>query len=546
MNQALRPGRSGSTRTPLETTTPDSHAVQMAHGLAQGSGRAVRWLTGLSLVVTLSVLALGILILLQARNDAWVQAQRSADNLSLALERDIARNFATLDLSLQGAADAWQMPGLGDVPPSIRQSALFDRAASAEYLGSLLILNSRGDIVADSTALQPHALNFSDRDYFQVQRAQPTQGFYVSHVFRSRLRSGDAGVALSRRLTGEDGSFQGVVMGVLRLAYFNEMFSHLNMGQDGTVSLFRDDGQLLARKPIQDSDIGRNLSTSPNFQQALKGNSGHFTATATLDGFTRLYTYRRIGNLPLILITGTSLEEIYAPWRQKALMIGSILGVLCLATMALCLLFRREMLRRRRAETELLEANDRLEVMAATDALTGLANRRAFERVLQQEWRRAIRAQTPLALMMLDADWFKSLNDTQGHAAGDRVLRAIGGCIQQNALRPSDVAARYGGEEFVVIMPETDAEGALVIAERMRQAIQALALPHAGSASGVVTVSVGVASGWPQTEAGGAQLLRQADGALYDAKAAGRNRTMLAGQDATARLRVADGLHRAT
>ncbi|MDP2268682.1 MAG: diguanylate cyclase, partial [Deltaproteobacteria bacterium] len=129
------------------------------------------------------------------------------------------------------------------------------------------------------------------------------------------------------------------------------------------------------------------------------------------------------------------------------------------------------------------------------DGLTGIANRRHFDEFLAQEWKRALREEAPLSLIMCDIDFFKNYNDAYGHQAGDDCLRAVAGAFQKGLRRPGDLAARYGGEEFVVVLPGTPPEGALAVAEALRSDVQALGIPHASSrAASVVTLSLGVAS----------------------------------------------------
>jgi two-component system, sensor histidine kinase LadS len=150
--------------------------------------------------------------------------------------------------------------------------------------------------------------------------------------------------------------------------------------------------------------------------------------------------------------------------------------------------------------------------------------------VLQTEWQRMQRAQQPLALVMLDVDWFKRYNDHYGHPAGDQCLREVATAIAAVG-RGSDMVARYGGEEFVLVAPATDAEQALALAQRACAAVQVLALPHAGSDFGHVTLSCGVAAVVPQPGQDSAQLLRAADAALYRAKHQGRNQAVAANPD---------------
>jgi diguanylate cyclase (GGDEF)-like protein/PAS domain S-box-containing protein len=187
---------------------------------------------------------------------------------------------------------------------------------------------------------------------------------------------------------------------------------------------------------------------------------------------------------------------------------------------------------RREEREQLASTADRFRALAATDGLTGLANRRSFDETFDREWRRARREETPLALLMIDADKFKALNDRYGHPQGDRCLKAITAAIAERVRRPGDLAARYGGEEFAVLLPGTEAAGAHSLAEDIRRAVLALGIEHAGSAEGRVTVSIGAACVIPGDATAPAQLLAAADAALYAAKANGRNRVEVAASSA--------------
>jgi diguanylate cyclase (GGDEF)-like protein/PAS domain S-box-containing protein len=190
---------------------------------------------------------------------------------------------------------------------------------------------------------------------------------------------------------------------------------------------------------------------------------------------------------------------------------------------------------RKIVEIKLKDALEQMERMAATDGLTGLANRRHFDGVADQEWRRCGREHQPLSLLLLDADHFKLFNDRYGHLAGDGCLRAIASQIAAAARRPGDLAARYGGEEFLLLMPHADRAGAVCVAERVRKLVLDLAIAHEGSfLPGLVTVSIGVATAWPGDPESGlgsvSALVAAADAALYQAKSAGRNRVVIAGK----------------
>lgn len=178
---------------------------------------------------------------------------------------------------------------------------------------------------------------------------------------------------------------------------------------------------------------------------------------------------------------------------------------------------RRAVMRLEAQQQELERTNALLAVQSATDPLTGLRNRRVFEERLETDIKHAWRYGTPLSLLILDVDHFKNYNDAFGHPAGDEALRQVAALLLSN-VRSTDLVARYGGEEFVVLLPNTEAEGALLLAERCRRAVEMANWPKGG-----MTISVGVAAVTPGVW-NGKDLLGAADRALYEAKRGGRNR----------------------
>lgn len=178
--------------------------------------------------------------------------------------------------------------------------------------------------------------------------------------------------------------------------------------------------------------------------------------------------------------------------------------------------------------------------LSRTDSLTGLANRRAMQEQLEREVCRADRQRTAISVLMIDIDYFKAFNDFYGHSGGDHALIKVADCLRKAASRANDFCGRWGGEEFVVLMPDTDGEGAITVAERVHQALAELAHPHEASPLGRLAVSIGVATLTPPASERTSErglvsvqnrvdgLLARADAALYEAKAAGRNQTVAA------------------
>ena len=227
------------------------------------------------------------------------------------------------------------------------------------------------------------------------------------------------------------------------------------------------------------------------------------------------------------------------PWAMLLgilLIIALVVAIVVLRTRALSR--QAALLREKIAERtdELRQANGRLERLSLLDELTGIANRRYFQRALADDWDRARERQQPLALILIDIDHFKDLNDSRGHQAGDACLRQIGSFLAQQvrrsgdlSVRAGDLVARYGGEEFVVLLTDSDGDEALRLAERLRAGIEALAVPFNG-ATLRVTASCGVASLVPSASESIETLIGRADRALYAAKHEGRNRVAYAGE----------------
>jgi len=225
------------------------------------------------------------------------------------------------------------------------------------------------------------------------------------------------------------------------------------------------------------------------------------------------------GHGPLMLIPGEHA-------MLHRLVIAQILLVVTIFTMfpVAALLEERAELQQSLAESEALHR-----WLANADELTGLSNRRAFNLRMEEEWSRAMATGEPLALLLVDADLFKSYNDLHGHLGGDECLRTIAGVLQRAIEGCAGVAARFGGEEFAVILPGLDVDAAEGLAERICRSVFAQGLPHAASPAGVQTVSVGVAAMAPGCEEQAMDLVRSADRALYRAKDLGRNRVVVAG-----------------
>ena len=278
-------------------------------------------------------------------------------------------------------------------------------------------------------------------------------------------------------------------------------------GPDGHVLLLEADGKQFAGiLPVGEGDSRVSVEIGSRIQ--LTG-----VCLVTYDEYRRAESFR-------VMLRGVNDVVVLAtaPWwnLQNALRALSIMAVFLMAAM---FWVARQTLRLRRA-------NASLQRLSFQDGLTGVANRRKFDETLEAELRRASKSLTPISLLMVDLDYFKALNDRYGHQRGDECLIQVGHVLQSVSLRASDLVARYGGEEFALILPGSEAEGALAVAERIRVAVLDLAIRHDASPfHNVLSISAGVATVWPDAGTCSASLIALADRALYRSKVLGRNRT---------------------
>ena len=471
-------------------------------------------LIALGLAITLGFSTVFATILLHSRNRDREQARQGADNLIATISSEVARNFELYDLSLQAVVDGMKLPGLPQLSTEMRQLVLFDRAATAKDMGSIFVLDKAGTVIIDSRSESPPANNYAQRDFFEVPKQLENVGSYVSMPWLADDHK--YYIAISRRLSDTNGSFLGVVVGTLRLSYFKNIFDRLKIDGQSSLALSRENGTMIMRAPYTVDVIGRNVSRSPVFQRIADSGPGSFDMVGGIDGVMRMYVHQRIGDLPLYVSYGLSLDSIYANWAREAKLIGVLMLALCATNMALVIFLACALKRRAKAEHDFA-------VLATTDFLTGICNRRRFDEVLDLEWRRAQRGQQFFSLLMIDADQFKSFNDQFGHQAGDDALKALTECISEGVRRGSDLCARFGGEEFSVLLPNTSIDEALTVAENIRLSVESLRAQQLGRADSTPTISVGVATIIPRIGLEPRDLVRAADKALYEAKAAGRN-----------------------
>lgn len=468
--------------------------------------------------------------LYQSYRQTRMAAVSNASNVTLVAQRAISRNIEILSLSLDTLAYRYQHPLSGrPLTPSQRYAYLFGSTANASHITVMAIIDANGNVRASSRGPAAQTVvNYADRAYFTVHRDRPDQGLFISRPIQASLGNELPVVVLSKRLSGEDGHFDGIVVMALDLAYFRDLFMGLSLGDDGVISLYSDDGVAYMRVPYKASIIGRNVGDTANFQRLksmLAEDDGNFFARATADGVKRLYTFRRIPGSPLVVFVGRSEESIFDNWYETLYAVLLSLGAFAILAGVLLLHVRQELRKRVAAEKQ-------LEELARTDGLTGLLNRRALDEALVATWERCRRNPTAsFSVLFIDVDYFKAYNDTYGHEMGDAVLQEVAAALKENLPRHTDWAGRYGGEEFVVLLEQTDEHGALLMAQRLCEAVYSRLIVHSASPLRVLTVSVGVSTLRRERHQRVEDVLNAADEALYLAKSAGRNRVFFAHPD---------------
>ncbi len=461
-------------------------------------------------------------------------ANTSTVNMARALSDHAEASIDLVDSILSGVVERVED---GEVArePARMHTFLADMVRRTPSLQGLFLYDAHGRWLLNSLPEPSPALNNADREYFIFHRAHTDKSAHVGNPVRSRS-SGVWIIPVSRRLDHPDGSFAGVALATIKLDYFRSFYESFAIGSKGTIFLASDNGRFLLRLPFNEKDIGIDISEGPVFRLwRQKGQSGSAILVSRIDQVERLYAYRHLRGYPLLIAVAPSKDEILARWRTSTY--AGVAGTLFLLAVLLLLGSRmiRQLIDRDRLQRELREAktaleanNASLKLLALSDGLTGLANRRHFDQRLSAEFKRAVRDQSPIGLVMIDVDYFKKFNDHHGHVAGDACLQMVGKAVLAGQRRPGDVAARFGGEEFAILLPDTDINGALAVAESVRTAIADLKFAHGASPFRTLTVSGGVHALVPVRGQPARALVEAADRGLYRAKAEGRNRVCAA------------------
>jgi len=457
---------------------------------------------------------------LETGEEARAQTRLDAANLARSVSQHAKDSFQLADATLSGIVEGLNVYGTEPRNLKLISSYLRRETARSTRIHALFVYDANGKWIASSLADLPADMNNSDRAYFRHHRDVDDTVSWLGPPVRSRTDNSWI-ITITRRFNDAQGNFGGVVLASIRSDYFADFYRGFDAGNHGAIALINDAGIVYARTPDNEANVGRNLADTRLFEQINTTPSGSLSYVSSVDQVRRIGGFRRVEGLPLIAVAALSEREALTAWRRTV----RIHAMLTLVTIAL-LAGLGEWLRRQLLERQAVQ--DQLESLARTDALTGLANRRALDEYLADAWPRAQREGSPLGLVLVDIDHFKAFNDTYGHQAGDACLRQVADAVKRCARRHGDMAARYGGEELALVLPGCDSDALRVLADAVCRQVRELGIAHAESYTApVITISVGAASLWPGRmgqDEGPASLVQLADLALYDAKAGGRNR----------------------
>ena len=456
------------------------------------------------------------------RNQEFVRIKSEMRNLAKSLVQHAEDTFNLADAILVDMVERVEHHGRLSEDTARMEDFLSDRIQTLQVVKALTIYGEDGFVL--SSSLPGHnEVNVRDLAFFRHHATSPERKWFFGPIIRDPLGS-DWVLTLSRRVNRADGNFAGVVQVSIPPRYFANFFGRIDLGSQGSIAIFSAaDGKILSRYPYVERVIG--IPWAPS-RWMLEGSPyGSRSYMSPIDNVARLAGYQRNHIYPVVILTAVGQDEALANWTKEfRIRLIGIAVLICIIGM-LGWRLAQDLRRREQMESELA-------VLATTDGLTCLANRRTFDHQLETEWLRTSRDGAPLSLLLIDVDQFKAYNDIYGHQQGDDCLRTVAKVIAGSVNRPGDFVARYGGEEIVVLLPNTDEPGAAKVAENIRAQVEALALHHEANApSYTLTISIGSVTQAPafdRSHAGPTELVHMADKALYQAKQAGRNQVAIA------------------
>ena len=449
------------------------------------------------------------------RTAAELTAAVSSAELAETYEAQVVRALREIDLTLKFVKYAYELKGRQAVLQELKDKSLLPPA----LLFVVSIADSTGHVVASTKAST--VANVADQDYFRLGRSSDALAIGKP---RGGAGAGDGKLNFSRQLVTPDGAFAGVVMITVDAAYFVSGYETSKLGNHGVIGILGIDGVFRARRTGEAVSAGDSIDYSAVVPRTNETGGAGVLSTSGWDGVPRYTSARQLFEFPLAVIVGLAADEQLAAtrgnvqtylWRAAA---GSL--VLLLIAVVLSRMSRQLTASRLRAVEEQLAHAARVEYLAYHDGLTALPNRSLFSKLLGQGITQAHRYNRRLAVMFLDLDRFKQINDTLGHDAGDQLLQEVAARLKE-CLRDSDTVARLGGDEFVVLLPELVEQAD--VAGVAQKILSSVARPFVLLGQEFrVTASIGIST-YPHDGLDEQTLTKNADIAMYQAKEEGKN-----------------------
>ena len=455
------------------------------------------------------------------RHETISSTERSLSQMTHAVEQYV-RNVVKMAEVFQATAERW-LDENDVADPSTDPglvSLIEDYRRRTNGLIDVRMITATGDLYYFPGDPARPVDNVADREYFQAAMQAAPGVSHIGAPVVSRV-SGKWRLPITMRMARPHHGLL-VINASIDLNEMIATFDSERPKPKGSISFWREDGMLLARAPHAESAVGKAIPEKNLLWRAAGEESSGFVSVedTPVDGVARLVSYKRLKGYPLVVLVTAAVDDTLEPWRRQVIMVAIALVFVTIWGA----LFSGQLIE---ALRKLGENTQELERLATMDSLTGLYNRRYLMQAGAHELARMRRYGSTMALMLLDVDNFKDINDTWGHPVGDQVLVGLAR-VMDSIVRDQDTVGRLGGEEFAIMLPETDAEGGAVIAERMRAAVQADGM--ATTEEGVVvriTVSIGITTLAPENDSDSFEAaLVRADKALYRAKDSGRNRVV--------------------
>ena len=396
--------------------------------------------------------------------------------------------------------------------------ALLEKFSKKAFIDNIVVVDAHGNVAYSALPLRKN-INLADNRHFLAQKNNDLPELYITANWVG-LATDKPEIYLSHRFNDQNGAFAGVVSIALDQDYLSTVLSTINLGTK-RITLLRYDGEFLARAPkLTTAETVPNSYLAHTVFKDFIGqdiSSGYFKAPSLTDGTMQFGFFHTLSDdYPLVIITTTPEESVLAPILQMRHTYQLLACTFSFFLLLFMLIIRWQIQQQFHIAAEMKKQHEQLEYLSYHDQLTGLFNRYFIDQILPNEVLQADRYHEDLSMIILDLDHFKKINDTFGHPIGDQVLKATAE-IAQKQIRESDVLARLGGEEFLILLPQTKLHGAVLVAEKIRKAVEKQSHPIAGK----ITISAGAAERLEKETF--LQWYRRVDDALYHAKEKGRN-----------------------